>query len=86
MLTPMPTPTAMLLSPSLPLPPPLLVSNAIFASPPPYLSLQSRQMLLLPTPPAPLNPIFIVHRHHLVLRGTILCHVGNLFCLKLQQI
>jgi hypothetical protein len=38
------------------------------------------------TPPAPLNPVFIVHRHHIVLRGTILCHVGNLFCLKLQQI
>jgi hypothetical protein len=36
--------------------------------------------------PAPLNPIFIVHRHHLVLRVTILCRVGNLFCLKLQQI
>jgi hypothetical protein len=33
-----------------------------------------------------LNPVFIVHRHHIVLRGTILCHVGNLFCLKLQQI
>jgi hypothetical protein len=39
-----------------------------------------------PMSPAPLNPVFIVHRHHLVLRGTILCHVGNLFCLKLQQI
>jgi hypothetical protein len=63
-----------------------LASNAIFASPPPCLSLRRRRRLLPLTPQAPLNPVFIVHRHHLVLCGTILCHVGNLFCLKLQQI
>jgi hypothetical protein len=80
---PMPTPT--LLPPSLPLPPLPLVSNAIFASPPLRLKLQRRRTLP-PTPPPPMNPFFIAHRHHLVLRGTILCHVGNLFCLKLQQI
>ena len=71
--------------PSLPLPPLPLVSNAIFTSPPPCLSLQ-RCQTLLPTPPPPLNPVFIVHRHHLVLRGTILCHVGNIVCLNMQQI
>ena len=66
------------------LPPPLLVSNAIFAVPSPRLSLRRCRTLPL-TPPPPLNPVFIVHRHHLVLRDTILCHVGNIFCLKLQQ-
>ena len=57
------------------LPPPLL-SNAIFASPPPGISLQ-RHRTLPSMPQLPLNPIFIIHRHHLVLCGTILCHVGN---------
>jgi hypothetical protein len=54
----------------LPLPP--LVSNAIFSLPPPRLSLQ-RRLTLPPTPPPPLNPVFIVHRHHLVL------HCAGLF-------
>jgi hypothetical protein len=71
--------------PSPPLPPLPLVSNAIFTSPPPCLSFQCCQTLL-PRPPPPLNLVLIVHHHHLVLRGMILCHVGNIFCLNMQQI
>ncbi len=73
------TPTLLPPSPPLP-PPPPLVANTIVSSAPPCLSLQRRR-----TPPLPLNPVSIVYCHHLILCGTICCHVGNTFCLKLQQ-
>ena len=64
---------------------PPLMSKAIFVLPPPHPSLQHCRTLS-PLPPPPLNPVFIIHRRHIVaLLGTILYHVGKC-CLKLHHI